>query len=66
MKVIEASAVIPLSPEETWSVRFGDQVQRSVEAAENIISRRLSDASRRNPPVPDGAKSRSLYHERHI
>jgi Polyketide cyclase / dehydrase and lipid transport len=37
MKVVEASAVIPLSPEEVWDFAFGDQLQRFVEAVDNII-----------------------------
>jgi Polyketide cyclase / dehydrase and lipid transport len=31
MRVAEASAVVPLSPEETWDVLIGDQMQRLVE-----------------------------------
>jgi protein-S-isoprenylcysteine O-methyltransferase Ste14 len=31
MRVAEASAVVPLSPEETWDLLLGDQVQRLVE-----------------------------------
>ena len=31
MKVVEASAVIPLNPEETYDALIGDQIQRLVE-----------------------------------
>jgi hypothetical protein len=34
MRVAEASAVVPLSPEETWDVLIGDQMQRLVEMPE--------------------------------
>lgn len=38
MQVVEASAVIPLGPEETWDLLFGDQGRRAVEALDNVIS----------------------------
>ena len=31
MRVVEASAVVPLSPEEAWDLLIGDQMQRLVE-----------------------------------
>ena len=31
MQPVEASTVVPLSPEETWDFLFGDQMQRAVE-----------------------------------
>jgi hypothetical protein len=37
MQVAEASAVIPLSPEETWDLLFGD-VQRAVELVPDVVS----------------------------
>ena len=37
MQVAEASAVIPLSPEETWDLLFGD-VQRTVELVPDVVS----------------------------
>ncbi len=36
-KTVEATAVIPLNPEETWDLLFGDS-QRMVEAIDNVIS----------------------------
>ena len=38
MKMVEASTIIPLSPEEAWDFAFGDKLQRFVEAVDNIIS----------------------------
>jgi hypothetical protein len=37
MKVVKASAVIPLSPEETWDLVFSD-MQRAVELVPDIVS----------------------------
>jgi hypothetical protein len=36
MQVGEASAVVPLSLEETWDLFLGDQLQHLVEAVENV------------------------------
>ena len=38
MQVVEASAVVPLSLEETWDFAFGDQLQHLVEAVDNVIA----------------------------
>ncbi len=35
---VEASAVMPLSLEETWDFLFGDQFRRSIEAIDNVIA----------------------------
>ncbi len=35
---VEASAVVPLSPEETWDLLFGDQGRHMVEAVDNVIA----------------------------
>jgi hypothetical protein len=51
MKVVEASTVIPLSPEEVWDFAFGDQLQRFVEAVDNIIS--VEDFQMRADGTPD-------------
>lgn len=37
VRVAEASAVVPLSPEETWDLLLGDQVQRLVEMPEMSV-----------------------------
>ena len=50
MKVVEASTVIPLSPEEGWDYFFGDQLQRSVEAVDNVIS--VEDFQMRDDGTP--------------
>jgi hypothetical protein len=34
MRVVEASAVVPLSPEDTWDLLIGDQMHRLVEMPE--------------------------------
>ncbi len=38
MQVAEASAVIPLSPEETWDLLFGDQLQHVVEMSDSLVA----------------------------
>lgn len=38
MQVVEASAVVSLSLEETWDLFLGDQLQRLVEAVDNVIA----------------------------
>ena len=38
MRVVEASAVVPLSPEETWDFFFGDQLRGLVEAVDNVVA----------------------------
>ena len=38
MRVVEASAVVPLSPEETWDLFFGDQLRGLVEAVDNVVA----------------------------
>ena len=50
MPVVEASAVIPLSPEDTWDLLFGDQAQRAVEAINNVIS--VEDFQMRDDGTP--------------
>lgn len=36
MQVVEASAVVSLSLEETWDLFLGDQLQHLVEAVDNV------------------------------
>ena len=50
MPVVEASTVIPLSPEDTWDLLFGDQAQRAVEAVNNVIS--VEDFQMRDDGTP--------------
>ncbi len=37
MRVVEASAVVPLSPEEAWDLLIGDQMHRLVEMPESSV-----------------------------
>ena len=50
MPVVEASTVIPLSPEDAWDLLFGDQAQRAVEAINNVIS--VEDFQMRDDGTP--------------
>ncbi len=38
MQVAEASAVIPLSPEETWDIFYGDQLRNAVELSTSVAA----------------------------
>jgi hypothetical protein len=38
MKVVEASAVIPQGPYETWELFFGDQMRWAVELSESVVA----------------------------
>ena len=51
MQVAEASAVIPLSPEETWDLLFGDQLQHVVEMSDSQVA--VEDYQMRADGTPD-------------
>ena len=63
MQPVEASVVVPLSPEETWAFLWDDP-RRAVEHFDDILA--VEDYQLRDdgtPKIPDGAKVWSAHHE---